>query len=115
MAKPTSVNGVPYDQWVNRKIYGKSEPVKVTQTTVVHDEQESFKEDLDMIKATLNLPDETSLFDVLQKISDLMQHEHRLGDTDEDRLTPNTSDIDATTVQQSQGTGGPDYIDTGDQ
>lgn len=114
MAKPTSVNGVPYDQWVNRKIYGKSEPVKVTQTTVVHDEQESFKEDLDMIKATLNLPDETSLFDVLQKISDLMQHEHRLGDTDEDRLN-HISESDETYTEQKQGTGGPDYIDTGDQ
>lgn len=110
---PTSVNGIPYDEWVARKT-AKNTPKTATVEFAPPPKQEN-NDDLDIVKTALGLEDDVHLIDVLNAISELMaiKEQYSLGDTDTPRLTSDDSD-EETIVEQAQGTRGPDYIDLGE-
>lgn len=101
MAKPRSINGIPWDDYVTGIVERNNRPLLEPTTPVFEPEldepelQDSERvkeltEELDMIKSTLNLDSDASLFDVLDAISDL--------------------EMKIRSLTKSQGQG-PEYID----
>ena len=101
MAKPRSVNGIPWDDYVTGFVVERNIRPRPEPTTPDLDEpsepepQDSERvkeltEELDMIKSTLDLDSDASLFDVLDAISDL--------------------EMKIRSLTKSQGQG-PEYID----
>lgn len=103
MAKPRSINGIPWDDYVTGVVERNIRPLLEPTTPVLDDEPEldepepqdservkELTEELDMIKSTLDLDSDASLFDVLDAISDL--------------------EMKIRSLTKSQGQG-PEYID----